>query len=647
MSGRRHVSWATDPEVEEHALLLRADETADAESERPRPAAPPSPRISRRQRAYAYGALFLVTIPLFLLFVIALLRHPDERATSAGSASAAAAAVLEHPDTFKLDAAFDRTAPPTTRVYRWTVSEVMMYEPGFGSNRTRVVVNGHSPGPLIQANQHDRVVVYVTNGLKGEGTSIHWHGLPQPGTPFYDGTPGVTQCPIPPGQTLVYNFTLGDFNGTTWWHGHSGVQHTEGLVGPIVVHSPTEYGSDARSKISDHIITITDNYADSAKPMLVDYLASTPIETTDEPVPDFAQINGAGAGGHEDDRGVYDEVSVPKGWTPTLRLVHAGSFAPMRISVDGHALTIVETDGTPNEHVQVRDLLIWPAQRYRVRLDPVGAAASQAVWVRAHMEDSAFSYDNLRQQPEARAILRLSSSSSSSTSRPTSHPGPLDEDKALSDWWARLPHFDEWTLRPGAGMQALPTSRDTLTVPFKFSIQRTSARNWRSFMNNTSWEIPPARDAMLVADLAGIYRGDPLRVKSYPVDQLVAAIPRDHVVDFVITNLDDGDHPFHFRDGCRHGYAPWLLGHGKGRFRSYVNHLDTTNPIRRDTFTVPARSWAVVRILTDNAGYWAFHCHISWHMAGGGIFQLAVPPAANETLTLPEDIVRHCRMWDK
>ncbi|CAG7822416.1 unnamed protein product, partial [Allacma fusca] len=48
----------------------------------------------------------------------------------------------------------------------------------------------------------DTVVVDVTNSLFGEGTAIHWHGIHMKTTPWMDGVPGVSQCPIPPGSTF-------------------------------------------------------------------------------------------------------------------------------------------------------------------------------------------------------------------------------------------------------------------------------------------------------------------------------------------------------------------------------------------------------------------------------------------------------------
>ncbi|KAI1041060.1 hypothetical protein LB505_005856 [Fusarium chuoi] len=56
-----------------------------------------------------------------------------------------------------------------------------------------------------------------------------------------DGAVGFTQCPVTPGTSFTYNFTIGaDEYGTFWWHSHSDVQRADGLWGGLVVHSPDE-----------------------------------------------------------------------------------------------------------------------------------------------------------------------------------------------------------------------------------------------------------------------------------------------------------------------------------------------------------------------------------------------------------------------
>jgi multicopper oxidase len=63
--------------------------------------------------------------------------------------------------------------------------------------------NGQFPGPEIRVTEGERLRVTVENGLP-EPTTIHWHGIPVPNA--MDGVPGVTQDPIQPGETFVYDF---------------------------------------------------------------------------------------------------------------------------------------------------------------------------------------------------------------------------------------------------------------------------------------------------------------------------------------------------------------------------------------------------------------------------------------------------------
>lgn len=81
--------------------------------------------------------------------------------------------------------------------------------------REVVGINGQWPLPVIEVDKGDRLVVNMYNGLGDESTSIHFHGMFQNGTNNMDGPSGVTQCPIPPGSSFTYNFTINQ-NGTYW-----------------------------------------------------------------------------------------------------------------------------------------------------------------------------------------------------------------------------------------------------------------------------------------------------------------------------------------------------------------------------------------------------------------------------------------------
>lgn len=138
------------------------------------------------------------------------------------------------------DPILHRDIPTTnvTRAYNWTLSRSRLSPDGV--LRDVILVNNQFPGPLIEANFGDWIEVRVHNSISSpeEGTAIHWHGLLQRATPWMDGTPGVGQCPISPGESFTYRFRA-EVYGTTFWHAHYSAQYTAGAAGPMVIHGPS------------------------------------------------------------------------------------------------------------------------------------------------------------------------------------------------------------------------------------------------------------------------------------------------------------------------------------------------------------------------------------------------------------------------
>ena len=99
--------------------------------------------------------------------------------------------------------------------------------------------NGSAPGPLIEANQGDRVRVVFDNHLP-ESTAIHWHGLEVPND--MDGAPGITQPVVQPGQRFIYEFTLNQ-EGTYFYHSHMAMQEMFGMIGGLVLHPAQPYST--------------------------------------------------------------------------------------------------------------------------------------------------------------------------------------------------------------------------------------------------------------------------------------------------------------------------------------------------------------------------------------------------------------------
>ncbi len=118
------------------------------------------------------------------------------------------------------------------KVFDLTVDEVD-WETLPGKVQKAVGYNGTLPGPILRATEGDQVRINVKNNLK-ESTVVHWHGLIVPNA--MDGVPYVTQEPITPGASHVYEFTLRN-SGTHMYHSHhnSFKQVNRGLLGAFIV----------------------------------------------------------------------------------------------------------------------------------------------------------------------------------------------------------------------------------------------------------------------------------------------------------------------------------------------------------------------------------------------------------------------------
>ena len=102
-----------------------------------------------------------------------------------------------------------------------------------GFTRDGILVNGSFPGPPLKLKVGD-CVDFVVNNKMDEATGVHFHGIRQYGTPWSDGTPGLSQYSIQPGESYMYQWTA-DASGTYFYHGHYKGQMMDGLVGAIVI----------------------------------------------------------------------------------------------------------------------------------------------------------------------------------------------------------------------------------------------------------------------------------------------------------------------------------------------------------------------------------------------------------------------------
>ncbi|KAL2844715.1 laccase-1 [Aspergillus pseudodeflectus] len=105
--------------------------------------------------------------------------------------------------------------------------------PNGGEPRELIFTNGQFPGPDLVWDEDDDIQVIVTNKLPFN-TTVHWHGIEMKDTPWADGVPGLSQEPIAPGETFVYEFKAYPA-GTFWYHSHHKGLMQDGQVGSLYI----------------------------------------------------------------------------------------------------------------------------------------------------------------------------------------------------------------------------------------------------------------------------------------------------------------------------------------------------------------------------------------------------------------------------
>lgn len=295
------------------------------------------------------------------------------------------AAQLTNRTELDLDTGFAFSAAgPQVREYDFTITLGLAAPDGFW--KPMVLVNGQSPGPLIEAATGDVVRVRVTNLLPNASTSIHFHGIDQRDTPWMDGVAGVTQCGIPAaGGSWTYEFSVGGQRGTFWYHAHAAVQYTDGLYGPIVVRDPE--GEMVPPSDAERIVFLGENHHAYAGELAGHYLAASspwePAEAGVEPLSDNLLLNGQGAFDCSVASTTFNSTSRQKnapactggqaytttirpGTAMRLRLINHSSYLSYWFSIDSHPLTIVEIDGVEVEPIVSQGVHVNIGQRYSV-----------------------------------------------------------------------------------------------------------------------------------------------------------------------------------------------------------------------------------------------------------------------------------------
>ncbi len=429
--------------------------------------------------------------------------------------------------------------------------------------RTTIEVNGKAASvyQIRQPNGNsgittgvgDRFRVRVENGI-GRPSLVHWHGLAPPWR--QDGVPGISGPPIPAGGTADYDFPLA-FGGTFWMHSHQGFQEQLLLSAPLIIR-------DQRDRPGQQEIVL----------MLQDFSFTPPAEI-------FANLK----------RG----SSMPGMGSGTAAMAGMNGMAPT-----GQA-------GAPDLNDVAYDAFL--ANR-RTLADP----------------------ELVKVEPGGQVLLRVINASSMSSYH-------FD----LGRLEGRLIAVDGTLVEPIAGRQfpinvaqrldiVLTIPRGAAAYPLLATVEGERSRTGivlaagnapitriaaqaagaapditmelESRLRALEPLAPRRPDRVHSIDLTGEMSKYIWSINGVAWNPQVPPLPvaRGERVALVMTNSTGMAHPMHL-----HGHRFQVVEIGGVRFPGAV----------RDTVRVPPAQRVVVEFDADNPGWWAFHCHMLYHMAAG------------------------------
>ncbi|KZV97348.1 hypothetical protein EXIGLDRAFT_764477 [Exidia glandulosa HHB12029] len=477
------------------------------------------------------------------------------------------------------------TGPRTgvTRVYHWTLQNVTLSPDGIP--RMALAMNGQMPGPTLVANWGDTIEVHLTNGLKDNGTSIHWHGIRQFENSKNDGVNGVTECPLAPGKTKVYKFIAEQY-GTSWYHSHYSAQYGDGVWGAIQINGPAtaEYDIDLGT------VTLSEWFRPKTA-----FQAALDAERTGPPRAQNFLLNGMNANPANTTQGRRFKATFTPGKKHRIRFVNTAVDTFFRVSLDSHQMTVIQSDFVPVNPYVTDNVGIAIGQRYDVIIE-ANQAPNASYWLRAWPQISCSAAND--NDGTVTGYIAYRGVTALPTSTPTTVTDSCTDEQTLVPY---VPITVDNSAFPG-DQTSVPVS-----APQRVSVNGDMVFRWNihGATMNIDFNYPTLQQ------LADGNTTFPPPLNPIFIDQA------NRTAYWVIQNQSPVAHPIHL-----HGHDFNVVAQGTGTFDAATTPLKWNNPTRRDVAMLPGNGHLFIAFRTDNPGVWVMHCHIAWHVSEGLSLQL-------------------------
>ena len=448
--------------------------------------------------------------------------------------------------------------------------------------------NGQYPGPLIVVKQSATVVVNFTNRIDLP-TTIHWHGVRLDNR--FDGVPGVTQDPVLPGESFVYQIHFPD-PGIYWYHPHvrEDIQQELGLYGNMLVESPDP---DYYNPVNREEVLILDDL----------FMDREEIVPFGEEAGNFSLMGRFGnlflLNGEPD----Y-HLNVKRGEVVRFLLTNVSNTRSYNVVFGDARMKVVGADISKFQREEwVESVFIAPAQRYVIeaRFDTPGEfAITNNVQAINHVRGEFFA-----------SVDTLGTITVSEDPAEANYAGQFlvlrENEDVIADIERFRPHFDRppdhelvLTLRlgevPSIVVQFM--SIDTTYFPPVEMNDAMPMMNWVSNAGNVRW----------------ILREPATRRENMDIDW---EFTQGDVVKIRLFNDPNSIHPM--------GHPIHL--HGQRLLVLERDGVRTRNLAWKDTAMIPTGSTVDLLVEMSNPGRWMMHCHIAEHLEAGMMTAFTVTPS--------------------
>ncbi|XP_071732258.1 laccase-12-like [Rutidosis leptorrhynchoides] len=472
-------------------------------------------------------------------------------------------------------------------------------------------------------------------------------------TAWADGPEFITQCPIRPGKSYTYRFTISGQEGTLWWHAHSSWLRAT-VYGGIIIR-PKQGDTFPFPKPNHDSLLMLGEWWD-ANP--IDVIRQATRSGAAPNVSDAYTINGQPGDLYKCSSKDTVKVPISSGHTNLIRVVNAALNQQLFFKIANHKLTVVGADASYVKPFTTLVLMLGPGQTTDVLIKADQPPARYYITARAYASAQGAPFDNTT----TTAILQYKTAPVSS--KPIMPNLPPFNDTTTATKFTTSFKSPGKTLVPtqidenlfitaGLGVQKCPPNARQRNCQGPINGTRFTAS-----MNNVSFVLP-SNFSLLQAhhhNIPGVfttdfpskppvafdYTGNVSQSLWQPIrGTKVYKLKYKSRVQVVIqgTNIFTAEnHPIHL-----HGYDFYVVAEGFGNFNPKTDtaKFNLVDPPLRNTVSLPVKGWAVIRFVADNPGTWIMHCHLDVHIGWGLAMVFVVENGVGQLETLeqpPKDL---------